>query len=176
MLRIAQTLNGQLLAAMERAFPAAAEGARAAGQCLDPQLAPATKPEFGDFQANGALPLAKPLGQPPRKIAEAIVAELAADPEPKVRLQLAFSLGASTDPLAGATLGRLLANDATEPMILAAVLTSAVHHGAAVTASAAPAGRDVLGRAADALLPAALVAGEAVPADVVTDRSGVRAR
>jgi putative heme-binding domain-containing protein len=40
------------------------------------------------------------------------------------------------------------------------VLTSAVHHGAAVTASAAPAGRDVLGRAADALLPAALVAGD----------------
>jgi arginyl-tRNA synthetase len=80
MLRIAQTLNGQLLAAMERAFPAAAEGARAAGQCLDPQLAPATKPEFGDFQANGALPLAKPLGQPPRSIATAIVEQLAADP------------------------------------------------------------------------------------------------
>lgn len=80
MLRIAQTLNGQLLAAMERAFPEAAEGARAAGQPLDPQLAPATKPEFGDFQANGALPLAKPLGQPPRTIATAIVAQLAADP------------------------------------------------------------------------------------------------
>ena len=80
MLRIAQTLNGQLLAAMERAFPAAAEQARAAGQCLDPQLAPASKPEFGDFQANGALPLAKPLGQPPRAIATAIVEQLAADP------------------------------------------------------------------------------------------------
>ena len=80
MLRIAQTLNGQLLAAMERAFPAAAEGARAAGQSFDPQLAPATKPEFGDFQANGALPLAKPLGQPPRAIATAIVAQLQADP------------------------------------------------------------------------------------------------
>ncbi|MCX5941194.1 MAG: arginine--tRNA ligase, partial [Cyanobium sp. LacPavin_0818_WC50_MAG_67_9] len=80
MLRIAQTLNGQLLAAMERAFPAAAERARAAGQCLDPQLAPASKPEFGDFQANGALPLAKPLGQPPRAIATAIVEQLAADP------------------------------------------------------------------------------------------------
>ena len=80
MLRIAQTLNGQLLAAMERAFPAAAEGARAAGQSFDPQLAPATKPEFGDFQANGALPLAKPLGQPPRSIATAIVEQLAADP------------------------------------------------------------------------------------------------
>ncbi|MDP4830981.1 MAG: arginine--tRNA ligase, partial [Cyanobium sp. MAG_185] len=47
---------------------------------LDPQLAPASKPEFGDFQANGALPLAKPLGQPPRAIAQAIVAQLASEP------------------------------------------------------------------------------------------------
>ena len=58
---------------MQRAFPEA-------GQPLDPQLAPASKPEFGDFQANGALPLAKPLGQPPRAIATAIVAQLTADP------------------------------------------------------------------------------------------------
>jgi arginyl-tRNA synthetase len=54
--------------------------ASAAGQALDPQLAPASKPEFGDFQANGALPLAKPLGQPPRAIAQAIVAQLASEP------------------------------------------------------------------------------------------------
>lgn len=80
MLRIAQTLNGQLRAAMERAFPEAAHQAHAGGQPLDPQLAPASKPEFGDFQANGALPLAKPLAQPPRAIATAIVEQLAADP------------------------------------------------------------------------------------------------
>ncbi|QPN71099.1 arginine--tRNA ligase [Synechococcus sp. CBW1108] len=80
MLRIAQTLNGQLRAAMERAFPEAAGQASAAGHPLDPQLAPASKPEFGDFQANGALPLAKPLGQPPRAIAQAIVAQLASEP------------------------------------------------------------------------------------------------
>lgn len=59
---------------MQRALPALV------AQGFDPQLAPASKPEFGDFQANGALPLAKPLGQPPRRIAEAIVAELQADP------------------------------------------------------------------------------------------------
>ncbi|MEB3105390.1 MAG: arginine--tRNA ligase, partial [Cyanobacteriota bacterium] len=69
MLRIAHALDAQLRAAMQRAFPDAAASAEAAGQPLDPQLAPASKPEFGDFQANGALPLAKPLGQPPRKIA-----------------------------------------------------------------------------------------------------------
>lgn len=76
MLRLAQTLDSQLRSAMERAFPEAASGI-----CLNPQLAPASKPEFGDFQANGALPLAKPLGQPPRKIAEAIVAQLKDNPE-----------------------------------------------------------------------------------------------
>jgi arginyl-tRNA synthetase len=80
MLRIAHLLEAQLRGAMERAFPEAAAAARAAGQCLDPQLAPASKPEFGDFQANGALPLAKPLGQSPRAIATAIVKQLAAYP------------------------------------------------------------------------------------------------
>ena len=73
MLTVLHALQGQLLAAMQRAFPEA-------GQPLDPQLAPASKPEFGDFQANGALPLAKPLGQPPRAIATAIVMQLTADP------------------------------------------------------------------------------------------------
>ena len=80
MLRIANALEAQLRAAMQRAFPEQAAAAQAAGQRLDPQLAPASKPEFGDFQANGALPLAKPLGQPPRAIATAIVAQLAHDP------------------------------------------------------------------------------------------------
>ena len=79
MLRIAQTLEAQLRSAMERAFPQAAEAALAAGEPLDPQLAPASKPEFGDFQANGALPLAKPLGQAPRAIAAALVEQLQGD-------------------------------------------------------------------------------------------------
>ncbi len=73
MLRIAQALNTQLREAMQRAFPEV-------DALLDPQLAPASKPEFGDFQANGALPLAKPLKQAPRQIAGAIVEALQADP------------------------------------------------------------------------------------------------
>jgi arginyl-tRNA synthetase len=80
MLRLAHDLDSQLRAALERAFPEAAAAAREAGAPLDPQLAPASKPEFGDFQANGALGLARTLGLPPRKIAEAITAQLAADP------------------------------------------------------------------------------------------------
>jgi arginyl-tRNA synthetase len=81
MLRLAHTLEAQLRAAMERALPEAAALARQAGAPLDPQLVPASKPEFGDFQANGALPLAKPLGRKPRDIATAIVEQLAADQE-----------------------------------------------------------------------------------------------
>jgi arginyl-tRNA synthetase len=87
MLRIARLLEAQLRAAMERAFEEADMKAKleeafldGAAHLLDPQLAPASKPEFGDFQANGALPLAKPLGQPPRQIAQAIVTQLSADP------------------------------------------------------------------------------------------------
>jgi arginyl-tRNA synthetase len=80
MLRVLQALTRQLEEALERAFPDAAAAARASGGSLDPQLAPASKPEFGDFQANGALALARPLQQPPRAVASAIVEQLATDP------------------------------------------------------------------------------------------------
>ncbi len=80
MLRIAHALEAQLTAALERAFPDQAAVARQGGGRLDPQLAAASKPEFGDFQANGALALAKPLRQAPRAIASALVAELGTDP------------------------------------------------------------------------------------------------
>jgi len=80
MLSVLQALTRQLEEALERSFPEAASVARANGACLDPQLAPASKPEFGDFQANGALALARPLQQPPRAVATAIVNQLAADP------------------------------------------------------------------------------------------------
>ena len=77
MLSLAHALESQLRAAIDRAFPEAAASANGTG--LDPQLAPASKPEFGDFQANAALPLAKPLKQPPRQIAAAIVDQLMVD-------------------------------------------------------------------------------------------------
>ena len=43
MLRIAQALDTQLRGAMQRAFPEV-------DALLEPQLAAASKPEFGDFQ------------------------------------------------------------------------------------------------------------------------------
>ena len=48
-------------------------------QPADPLLMPATKPEFGDFQANGAMGLARQLKRPPRQIAEVIVTHLRVD-------------------------------------------------------------------------------------------------
>lgn len=44
-----------------------------------PLVAAASNPKFGDYQSNVALPLAKPLKQPPRVIADQIVAALAVD-------------------------------------------------------------------------------------------------
>lgn len=42
----------------------------------DPELRPATKPQFGHFQSNVALRLAKAQGRPPREVAASIVADL----------------------------------------------------------------------------------------------------
>jgi len=42
-------------------------------------IRPAQNPEFGDYQANVAMPLGKKLGKPPREIAEQIIAALDVD-------------------------------------------------------------------------------------------------
>ncbi len=42
----------------------------------DPLLVPASNPKFGDYQSNAPLSLAKACGQPPRAIAEQILAQL----------------------------------------------------------------------------------------------------
>ena len=72
MLRISNALAIQLQNALARAFPAETAVAHASGTNLDPQLKPASKAEFGDYQVNGALNLAKTLKQSPRDIAIAI--------------------------------------------------------------------------------------------------------
>ncbi|MGI8457629.1 MAG: arginine--tRNA ligase [Propionibacteriaceae bacterium] len=43
---------------------------------VDPELRPATKPQFGHFQSNVALRLAKSEGRPPREVAQRILAAL----------------------------------------------------------------------------------------------------
>lgn len=71
---MAHTLAGQidqLLAAAFRACGFAATGARAL---------PSARPELGDMQCNGALPLARALGRPARDIALEIAVRLRAGP------------------------------------------------------------------------------------------------
>jgi len=79
MLSVFHRLSERLQLALDLSFPEAAAAARAAGRPLDPQLVAASKPEFGDFQANGALALAKPLRRSPRDVAAAIQAQLLLD-------------------------------------------------------------------------------------------------
>ena len=66
MLKLRNALQHRLLVAMARALPLL-------DTAVDFPLEPATKPEFGDFQANGAMGLAKVLGRAPRQIAQAVV-------------------------------------------------------------------------------------------------------
>ncbi len=83
----------------------------------------------------------------------AAAARLANDPDAKVRLQLAFTLGASLDAVAGKTLGRLLSAHADDPMMVAAVMSPATPHLRALVAAAANLRLDTL---TDALRATAL--------------------
>ncbi len=71
MLKLRNALQHRLLEAASQALPLPA--------AVDFRLEPATKPEFGDFQANGAMGLAKVLGRPPRQIAQVVVDHLQVD-------------------------------------------------------------------------------------------------
>ncbi|HEY0239714.1 MAG TPA: arginine--tRNA ligase [Friedmanniella sp.] len=83
---------------------------------IDPELRPATRPEFGHFQSNVALRLAKTERKSPRDVAADIVARLDLDDlcEPveiagpgflNFRLRSSVLAGYVTDQLADATLG-----------------------------------------------------------------------
>ena len=63
-------------AALHRAL-AAVSGADSA--TVDPQLRPSSNPEFGDFQSNAVLSLAKQLGRTPRDMAAEVAAALMKD-------------------------------------------------------------------------------------------------
>ena len=79
-----QTLADELSSWMREAFSAAFPGA-------DPSavsVVEASSAEFGDYQCNAAMPLAKQLRKPPREIAQALAAK--APPHPSVaRLEVA---------------------------------------------------------------------------------------
>jgi putative membrane-bound dehydrogenase-like protein len=84
-----------------------------------------------------ALRLAESRGTP-EVIAAA--AALTADPDPKVRLQLACSLGAWESEAAGTALARVAVADHAHPFITAAVMSSAIPHGRALADAAAHTG------------------------------------
>lgn len=46
---------------------------------IDPEMRPATKPQFGHFQSNVALRLAKSEGRPPREVAQGLVERIQVD-------------------------------------------------------------------------------------------------
>ena len=79
----------------------------------------------------------------------AAAAKLVDDPDAKVRLQLAFTLGEWKDPRAGEALARLAARDDAEPFMLAAVMSSAVPHVRAL--ADAPALAELIAKLARAL-------------------------
>jgi len=64
-----QFLGSRFIDAVRAAFPAV-EG------LIDPMIAASRQPEFGDFQSNIAMSLAKKLGAKPRDVATAIIAKL----------------------------------------------------------------------------------------------------
>jgi putative membrane-bound dehydrogenase-like protein len=78
---------------------------------------------------------------------------LASDPDPKVQLQLAFTLGESDDPAAGKILAALLNQKIDDPFLNAAALSSALPHLGQLARSATPASRS-------SLLPMVLAAGD----------------
>jgi putative heme-binding domain-containing protein len=71
-----------------------------------------------------AVRVAEPLlnDQP---LLQAALLGLAADPDPQVRMQLAYSLGEWNDPRAGQTLATIAIQDADDPLMMAAVMSSA---------------------------------------------------
>jgi len=79
----------------------------------------------------------------------AAAAKLVDDPDPKVRLQLACTLGEWKDHRAGQALGRLAVANHGDKFILAAVMSSAVPHCLALVAAAVSAGGSALASLSD---------------------------
>jgi len=76
-------ISGQLEEALNRAlitlFPEESRSPKTSLILKSSSLVPASKPEFGDFQINCALALAKEIKRPPRHIAQQIVDQLQKD-------------------------------------------------------------------------------------------------
>jgi len=96
----------------------------------------------------------------------AAATKLVDDPDTKVRLQLAFTLGEWKDAAAGDALARLAVRDCTEPFIVAAVLSSAVPHARTLSENIAKAGGEPRRVFGPSLAKLAKALGEPAPAVV----------
>jgi len=82
----------------------------------------------------------------------AAAVKLIDDPDAKVRLQLACTLGEWTDPRAGEALGRLAVANHADPFVVAAVMSSAVPHARALVDAAVRAGNPALATLSEPLV------------------------
>jgi len=79
MLEISTRLEEALNRAFIKVFPKEDRSSKTSSILTASNLVPASKPEFGDFQINCALSLAKEIKQPPRDIAQEIADQLQKD-------------------------------------------------------------------------------------------------
>ena len=79
MLEISSKLEEILNRVLVKIFPKEDRSTKTSSILAGVNLLPASKPEFGDFQINCALALAKEIKQPPRHIAQQIANELQKD-------------------------------------------------------------------------------------------------
>ncbi len=79
MLEISSRLEEALNRAFIKVFPNEDRSSKTSSILTRSNLVPASKPEFGDFQINCALSLAKEIKQPPREIAQQIAGQLQKD-------------------------------------------------------------------------------------------------
>jgi len=79
MLEISARLEEALNRAFIKVFPKEDRSSKTSSILTGSNLVPASKPEFGDFQINCALSLAKEIKQPPRDIAQQIADQLQKD-------------------------------------------------------------------------------------------------
>ena len=79
MLEISARLEEALNRAFTKVFPQEDRSSKTSSVLKGSNLVPASKPEFGDFQINCALSLAKEIKRPPRDIAQQIANQLQKD-------------------------------------------------------------------------------------------------
>ena len=76
MLTVSTILEEALDKAFNKVFPKEGRSSRTSSILTGSNLVPASKQEFGDFQINSALSLAKEMKRPPRHLAQEIVDQL----------------------------------------------------------------------------------------------------